>query len=77
VLVCVCVMRVCVLAMRLAYKKPSFSRYAYAGEDQCLSPGTGRLVKIWWETTELELIQSYMAQKPVLRGEVGVRVCCA
>ena len=24
--------------MRLAYKQPSFSRYAYAGEDQCLSP---------------------------------------
>ena len=24
-------------AMRLAYKQPSFSRYAYAGEDQCLS----------------------------------------
>jgi len=33
---------------------------------------------------ELELIQSHMAQKPVLRGEVGcacvarvLRVCCA
>jgi len=24
--------------MRLAYKQLSFSRYAYAGEDQCLSP---------------------------------------
>ena len=26
------------LAMRLAYKQLSFSRYAYDGEDQCLSP---------------------------------------
>ena len=25
--------------MRLAYKQLSFSRYAYDGEDQCLSPG--------------------------------------
>jgi len=24
--------------MRLAYKQPSFSRYVYSGEDQCLSP---------------------------------------
>ena len=24
--------------MRLAYKQPSFSRYAYACEEQCLSP---------------------------------------
>jgi len=33
-----CVFGECFLAMRLAYKQPSFSRYAYAGEDQCLSP---------------------------------------
>ena len=28
----------CDSAMRLAYKQLSFSRYAYDGEDQCLSP---------------------------------------
>jgi len=28
------------LAMRLACKQPSFSRYAYSGEDQCLVNGT-------------------------------------
>jgi hypothetical protein len=26
---------------------------------------------------ELELIQTQMAQKPMLRAEVGMRVCCA
>ena len=33
--------------------------------------------KKFLEDTELELIQTQMAQKPMLRAEVGMRVRCA
>jgi len=31
----------------------------------------------FWQKIELELIQTQMAQKPMLRAEVGMRVRCA
>ena len=38
---------------------------------------TGVLVYVYVEQLELELIQTQMAQKPMLRAEVGMRVRCA
>jgi DUF1680 family protein len=43
---------------------------------------TARKIRVNWQTgseleLELELIQTQMAQKPMLRAEVGMRVRCA
>ena len=51
---------------------------AVNGERRHRRPGNGRLCSLiltppsqWGIELELELIQSHMAQKPMLRGEVG------
>ena len=39
---------------------------------QGLQPGRLKSLRGLWAELELELIQSHTAQKPVLRGEVGL-----
>jgi hypothetical protein len=60
------------LLERLCWRIRSSSAFFMCLYDYCLLA-----FLCFWENIELELIQTQMAQKPMLRAEVGMRVRCA
>jgi len=54
----------------------AYFRYSTVAKWFCI-PLVGRLCLCHFLELELELIQTQMAQKPMLRAEVGMRVRCA